>query len=64
MDGDFGMSIDRDEEHGIDVLADWVGNVFTAASDFCGRNPVIVATASAVLAVAGAVVVKIASSRR
>lgn len=59
------MSIEEeDEESGIDVLVDWAGNTAAAISDFCGKYPALVATASAVIAVAGAVVVKIASSNR
>lgn len=64
-DREFGMSIEEeDEESGIDVLVDWAGNTAAAISDFCGKYPALVATASAVIAVAGAVVVKIASSNR
>lgn len=64
IDDRLAMPDEQDEENGMDVLADWAGNAVAAVSEFCGRYPAVVATASAVLAVAGAVAVKLASSGR
>ena len=61
---EYEMSIEQDEENGIDVLVAWASNTASSMTDFCSRYPAVVATASAVLAIAGAVVVKLASSSR
>eukprot|EP00892_Ulva_mutabilis_P006967 jgi/Ulvmu1/4642/UM002_0373.1 len=61
---EYEMSIQQDEESGIDVLVAWAGNTVAAATDFCSRYPAVVATASAAIAVAGAVLIKLASGSR